>query len=222
MLKESVELHLDGIDAAIFDLDGTMIDSMHWHGKAWHAALTRCYRLSMTEEEFRTKYLGLRTDVLLPLLLQRKVPPLELSKFASFKEKVYREIYDPHIQEVPGLTEILHGLRGKGIKTAIATGAPLTSRNWVLGRLNVSDLFDVIRGEEHAIKAKPDPEINLVTAAAIGVEPGRCILFEDTPQGVEAGIRAGMRVIGVMTSHTAEELSGIYLAIRDYRQLQLR
>lgn len=123
--------------------------------------------------------------------------------------------------EVPGLSNVLSELRERGIMRAVATGAPQQNRSWVLDRLNLGHYFDIIRGEEHARKAKPDPEINLVTASALGVEPRRCIVFEDTPQGVEAGIRARMQVIGVMTSHTANELPGIFLAIQDYTQLRL-
>ena len=140
----------------------------------------------------------------------------EINSHAEKKEQLYRELYAPHIQEVRGLTEILQLLKSHNKKIAIATTAPKKNRDFGLEALGMSDIFSVVLGEEDITRGKPHPEIYLETAKRLGVTPDRCLVFEDSPPGVASGKSAGMTVVGLLTTHSEEELKDANYQVRDF------
>ncbi len=214
-------LDLSGIEAAIFDMDGTMINNMGHHKKAW-LEFTRRHGISFTEEEFKERFSGKKNDQILSEIFERELTPEEIIQYGSEKEAVYRELYAPDIKEVEGLKALIKSLREKGLKLAIATTAPEANRNFGLEALGLSDAFDLILGEEHVTQGKPHPEIYLKTAEELKVNPSSCIVFEDSPPGVASGKSAGMKVIGLLTSHTSEDLSDADLHIKDFSRLEIK
>lgn len=215
------QLNLGGVQAAIFDMDGTMINNMRYHKKAW---LEFCKRhgLSLTEEEFKERFSGKKNDQILSAVFARELTAEEIKQCTAEKEGVYQELYKNDIREVPGLARILEQLKKRSIRLAIATTAPERNRAFGLKGLGMEDTFEVILGDEHVSRGKPDPEIYTKTAKALGVDPSACIVFEDTPVGIQAGKGAGMRVIGIMTSHSLEELQAADVKVKDFTQLELR
>ena len=206
--------------AAIFDMDGTMIRNMAFHKKAWQEYLNR-HGISLSEDEFRQKISGKKNDQIFELVFGRKLNGDELQKYSNEKEAIYRELYAPEIEEVEGLTELIEKLHEKNIKTAIATTAPAKNREFVLKALGLEGKFEVILGDEHVTFGKPHPEIYTATARALSVSPDECIVFEDSPPGVESGKNAGMKVIGLLTSHNSEELSQADYLVDDFTQVNI-
>jgi beta-phosphoglucomutase len=214
-------ISLDGIKAAIFDMDGTMIDNMHYHKRAWQEFLKR-HEIEVTEQEFKEKFSGQKNDKIIEMVFGHAPTPDESKRYADEKEQLYREFYGANIKEIDGLSECLSELRAQGIKTAIATTASAANREFALNALGLQEKFEVILGEEHVEHGKPSPEIYLKTAGQLNVEPAECLVFEDSPPGVRAGHDAGMFVIGVLSQHSKQELNLANVTIDNYTDVEFQ
>lgn len=213
------QINLSGIKAAIFDMDGTMINNMEYHQKAWAEFLKR-HGISFTTEEFKEKISGKKNDQIFSLVFGKELSSEEIKQYTEEKEDLYRELYKPEIKEVPGLNNTIQELEKRDIKLAIATTAPEKNRNFGLKSLQLTDKFPIILGDEHVSHGKPHPEIYLETAKQLGVLPSECLVFEDSPPGVGSGKNAGMMVVGILTSHTAEQLHEADYTIKNFTELE--
>ncbi|MBL8121541.1 HAD family phosphatase [Candidatus Saccharibacteria bacterium] len=193
------------VRAVIFDMDGTMIDNMAYHKKAWRAFLKQ-HHMDVSDEEFRRKVSGKKNDQIFRTLFQRDLSQHELEAYADEKEALYRKLYEPEIREVEGLVRLVHQLYEHDIQTAIATTAPAKNREFGLRALGLENAFDIILGEEHVMQGKPHPEIYLKAAIKLGVDPAECLVLEDSPPGVQSAKAAGMTCVGILTSHSAEDI----------------
>ncbi|MDB5055402.1 MAG: beta-phosphoglucomutase [Bacilli bacterium] len=191
---------------AIFDLDGVIVDTAKYHYLAW-ARLAQELGFEFTEEH-NERLKGVSRTRSLEILLD--IGKLELSEakklaFAEKKNNWYVE-YIKHMDEseiLPGAKEYLIHLRNNGIK--IALGSASKNAPMILENLKISKLFDVIIDGNQTSKAKPDPEVFLLGAKGIELQPEDCIVFEDAEAGVEAGKLAGMRVIGIGKKETLQK-----------------
>lgn len=207
---------LKSIKAVIFDMDGTMVDNSHFHKKAW---IEFCQRkgIDLTEEDYFKKISGKRNDAILKLLLG-ELDKNKQNELEEEKEKIYRDLYALEIKEVPGLSALIRKLKEKGIKIAIGTTSYQKNRDFVIKSLELDGIFDVIVGSEHIQKGKPDPEIYFKVAQLLKVDPKDCLVFEDTPSGIQAAKAAGMKVVGVLTAHSKEELNQADLLINNFKE----
>lgn len=203
--------------AVIFDMDGTMINNMGYHKKAWQEFLRR-YDIHMTDEEF-SKTSGKKNDAIFEEVFGRQLGEDEIQKYTDEKEAVYRELYGGYIEEVKGLTSLIGRLVDEGKKIAIATTAPKENRAFGLAALGLEGKFEVIMGNEHVKHGKPHPEIYIRTAEQLGVDPSDCVVFEDSPPGVQSGKAANMTVIGLLTSHVPDELSAADYLVYDFTEI---
>jgi beta-phosphoglucomutase family hydrolase len=216
-----VHIDIKKFKAAIFDMDGTMINNMSYHKIAWKEFLKQ-HNISFTEEEFNKNIVGKKNDQILAYVFGRKLTSKELKDYAEEKEALYRETYKPAIQEINGLSQLLDELRSKHIKLAIATTAPEKNRIFGLEALGLGGLFDVILGDEDVQHGKPDPEIYLRTAEELHVMPSACVAFEDSIAGVESAKSAGMTVIGILSTHTVDELVRADYVVKDFSEVYLQ
>jgi beta-phosphoglucomutase len=215
----NVAIPLSGIKAAIFDMDGTMINNMAAHRQAWKEFLKR-HNIQLTDEEYRAKINGKKNDAIFELVFNKPLSEAEMEAYTEEKEGIYREIYAPDIKEISGLTQVVAELQQKGLMTAIATTAPAKNRDFALRELGLEGKFGVILGEEHVKQGKPNPEIYLSAARELGVSPGQCLVFEDSPPGVASAKAAGMTVVGILSSHAAHEISTADYTADDFTQLR--
>ncbi len=195
-----------------------MVNNMPFHKKAW-ITFAKNYGVKLTEDEFHEKFSGKKNDYILSTLLGREVSREEIGKYTGEKESLYQELYRPECKEVPGLKTLIDVLKGMGLNLAIATTAPEMNRTFILNELGLISTFPVILGDEHVAKGKPDPEIYLKTAEKLGVNPEECVVFEDSPPGVESAKRAGMKVVGLMTTHNPKELEKADVLVHDFTEL---
>lgn len=203
--------------AFIFDMDGVIADSNPYHKIALRQFCEQHgYRL--TETDLREKIYGRTNKDWIPAVFG-EIDPERVRAFAQEKEALYREIYAPHIQPVPGLVEFLEKLEQAGIPRAVATSAPRENVDFTLEKTATMRFFDVILDESFVSKGKPDPEIYRKTVAALGLPPERCIVFEDSFAGVEAARAAGSRVVAITTTHTREEFPSADIVIDDFKGL---
>lgn len=207
--------------AAIFDMDGTMIENMAYHKKAWQEFLRR-HDIHLGDEEFQKRISGKKNDQIFEIVFGQKLSGDEIKRYTHEKEAIYRELYKSDIKEVGGLTRFVDQLARAGVKLAIATTAPKDNRNFALESLALEGRFEVILGDEHVTNGKPHPEIYLSTAKMLGVEPRECIVFEDSLPGVESGKAAGMTVVALLTSHGENELSQADSVINDFSEVAVQ
>lgn len=202
--------------AVIFDMDGVICHTNPYHSKAFRIFFEK-RNVYPTEEEFAQHMYGKNNSYILSHFLGRKIEGQELLELEDEKEGLFREIYQHHVDPVPGFLEFLQKLKVNNFKTGVATSAPLLNLELIAGKLNLFEHFESILASEHVNKHKPDPEVYLKSSENLAIEPGRCVVFEDSFSGVMAAKNAGMKVVGVLTSHTKDELPECQHYIRDYR-----
>lgn len=186
--------------AVIWDLDGTLIDSTEYHWLTWHDTLA-AEGYPLTRDQFNQSF-GQRNDVVLRGYLGDGLSMGEMGRISAAKEKRYRELVSARgIELLPGAGRWLARLQAEGWRQAIATSAPRLNVETILTRLDITACFDGIASAEDVERGKPDPQVFLAAAAKVEAVPVRCIVVEDAPAGIEGGRRAGMRTVGVLTTH---------------------
>lgn len=215
---KTVDIQLTSFDAVIFDMDGTMIDNHAAHREAWMAFVEK-HQLSVTAEDFNQHYAGKKNSEILSGIFERSLSPVDTTKYAEEKEAFYRKIYEPDLAEIKGLKEVLSAIKEHSRPLAIATTSPRSNWEFILKKLDLVDTFDCVKGDEDVQKGKPNPEIYLLAAAALEVQPSRCLVFEDTPSGVEAAKSAGMQVVAILKRYTKNNLCQADHFISDYTQI---
>lgn len=196
--------------AAIFDLDGVLIDSSPFHYEGW-VRLGKEVGFTMTPEFFRATF-GRRNDA----ILRRLVPDAteeQIARWSDRKEALYREAARGKLRPLPGATELLQVLRGRGFRLAIASSTPRQNITFALAELKLMGTFDVLVGAEDVQRGKPDPEVFLTAAQRLCVPPSSCVVFEDAVAGVEAAKRGGMKCIAVTTTNPREKLDAADLVV---------
>jgi len=216
---DTIQITLNDFDAAIFDMDGTMINNMAYHKKAWREFAKR-HGFDVSDEEFREKISGKKNDQIFANILGNTITPDEIKKYTEEKEAIYRELYAADIEPIAGLHHVITALQKAGKKIAVATTAPKDNRDFGFKALGLENTFDAILGDEHVTNGKPHPEIYLKTAEQLGIDPARCLVFEDTPSGVASGKAAGMKVVGILTGYSEEDLREADFCVKDFTQLR--
>jgi HAD superfamily hydrolase (TIGR01509 family) len=204
--------------AVIFDMDGVICHTNPYHSKAFRIFFEK-RNVYPTEEEFAQHMYGKNNSYILSHFLGRKIEGQELLELEDEKERLFREIYQHHVDPIPGFLEFLAMLKSNNLKTGVATSAPLLNLELIAGKLNLYPHFESTFASEHVNKHKPDPEVYLKSAAKLEVAPDRCVVFEDSYSGVMAAKNAGMKVVGVLSSHGKEDLPTCDLYIEDYSKL---
>ncbi len=206
--------------AAVFDLDGTLVDNMAFHGRAWVATAERL-GVRATRDQFEREWAGKTSPEIFEILLGGPQPAAVAARLAAEKEAAYREAYLPHLAPLPGLLPFLARLRSAGVRIALATAAPAENRDFVLGALGLQQAFEVVQGPEGVARGKPAPDIYLAAASRLGLEGAACVAFEDAVNGIRAARAAGMAAVAVLTTAAEADLrrAGASFAIRDYASL---
>jgi len=179
----------------IFDVDGTMVDNAEYHRAAWGELGAR-YNKTISSE-FYQKRIHAHTNQSIVRAIFGDVSDEAIHKISSEKEIIYRESYRPVIKEIPGLTNLLKALRVEDVPCAAASNSPKENVNMVLDELDIRKYFDVVINNDEVRKGKPDPEVLLTAADNLGLQPGFCVVFEDSASGFEAARRAKMPCIAI-------------------------
>jgi beta-phosphoglucomutase-like phosphatase (HAD superfamily) len=196
------------IEALIFDMDGTMIDSMPFHKASWidFAAL---HGLAMPIDEMMRRTTGRNGAECMSELFGRPVPHDEAWTLVREKERLYRAAFaPPQFREVAGFRAFAAHARARGLQLGVGTAGDAHNIAFALGHLALPEAPHAVVGGDEGLPGKPAPAIFLEVARRLGVAPEHCIVFEDAPLGIEAARRAGMRAVAVTTGHRADELAG--------------
>jgi len=204
--------------AVIFDMDGVICHTNPYHSKAF-TEFFKTRNLAPTEAEFAEHMYGKNNRYILSHFLQREITGEELLQLEEEKEGLFRKIYEPFVEPIHGIVNFMNDLKNNGAKLAVATSAPRANMDLILSKVPIMDLLSSKLASEDVSKHKPDPEVYLKSAANLNISPSQCVVFEDSFSGVSAGLNAGMRVVGVLSSHTKAELPPCSLYINDYSEI---
>lgn len=208
------------VEALIFDMDGTMIDSMPWHARSWVEFVAR-HGLVLDVSDILARTTGRTGAECMRELFERALSDDECQALVHEKEEIYRAMFSDNFTEVAGFTAFARAAVARGLKVAVGTAGDRHNIEFAMSRLKMDPLPLAIVGGDEGFSGKPTPAIFLEAARRIGVAPERCIVFEDAPFGIEAARRGGMRAVAVCSTHSAAELAGphVIAAVRDYNEL---
>jgi beta-phosphoglucomutase family hydrolase len=178
---------------AIFDCDGTLADTMPLHYEAWRQCLKN-HSVDFSEELFY-ELGGVPSPEIVRILNRRFGCSLEPEATADEKEELYVHLL-PHAQPIPCVVQLVHEYAGH-IPLAVASGGFRRIIERTLDGLGLRSYFQVIATAEDVVHGKPAPDVFLLAAEQLGVDPGQCVAYEDSPLGLEAAHRAGMTGIDV-------------------------
>ncbi|MHA4806658.1 HAD family hydrolase [Flavitalea flava] len=193
--------------AFIFDLNGTMVDDMEFHVKAWYKILNDDLKAGMNWEEVKSHMYGKNVELLDRVFGKGHFSKEREDQISIEKEKRYQEAFLPHLKLITGLPAFLERAEKMNIPMAIGSAAIPFNIDFVLDNLAIRHYFKAIVSADEVAVSKPHPETFLKAAEWLGVSPGSCVVFEDAPKGVEASWKAGMPCVVLTTMHTKEEFS---------------
>jgi HAD superfamily hydrolase (TIGR01509 family) len=212
------------IECVIFDVDGTLIDSVDLHAKAWVDAL-RDYGHAIAFEAVR-KQIGKGGDQLMPVFLT----PSELQKYGEDLEEhrshILKDRYLPLMTAFPGVRDLFQRLIADRRSVALASSAKEEELAHYKKLANIADLIDAETSSDDADRSKPHPDIFRAALARFpDLDPGRAVVVGDTPWDAEAASKAGLRMIGLLCGGwTEDELRrcGCFAVYRDPADLLAR
>ena len=192
--------------AALFDMDGTLVDNTSAHIRAFEIFCAR-YGVRDWQQRLSQAY-GMGNDDIMRLIMPREVIQAKgIAALSEEKEAIYREIYAPEIRPVEGLVGLLERLHKAGVRCAVGSSGCRANVDFVLEKCGIGQWFEARISGDRVSRCKPDPEIYLTAAAALGVEPADCVVFEDAKAGIEAVRRAGAgRIVALATTLPREVL----------------
>ncbi|MCU0339205.1 MAG: beta-phosphoglucomutase [Spirosomaceae bacterium] len=206
--------------AFLFDLDGVIVDTAHFHYQAWRRLANEKLGFDISEE-FNESLKGVsRTESLERILAHGGTTLDEATKtdYGTLKNNWYVALVNQMTPDdiLPGITDFLVQTRTAGIK--IGLGSVSKNARPILEKVGILDKFDVIIDGNKIAKGKPDPEVFLNGAAELGLLPEECVVFEDAVAGIEAGRRAGMKTVGI---GKADILTEATLVFADLQNVQV-
>jgi beta-phosphoglucomutase len=199
--------------AVLWDMDGTLIDSMPYHWRAWQNVLRQINR--HVEHDVWNQTVGMRNSEIIPLLFP-DMSPAEMAYVDRVKEERYRELIETDgIDFLPGVAEWIQRFQAEGWKQAVASSAPPENVAAIAHALQLNGTFEAIVSGADVQRGKPDPDIFLAAAQRLNVEPQNCLVIEDAEAGIEAARRAGMKAIGVLNTHPHLEADLVIKSMQD-------
>lgn len=185
---------------AIFDWDGVIVDSSDLHLKSWEA-LANELKLPLPNDHFE-KGFGKRNETIIPQILGWSKDPAQINHWGKRKEEIYRELGNKDgIKLARGSKDFLTQIFSSTFRCSIGTSTERKNVELAIRQHDLSQYFLGAACSEDVSKGKPDPEVFLKAAKILSITPKNCVVFEDSPHGIEAAIRAGMKTVALTTTH---------------------
>jgi len=208
------------VEALIFDMDGTMIDSMGYHAQSWLLFADR-HGLTIDLDDLMRRTNGRNGLECMRELFQRDMAKDEAWAFIAEKEQIYRALFGPEFAEVAGFKAFYAQALARDLKLGMGTAGDQHNIAFALSHLQLAPAPQAIVGGDEGHPGKPEPAIFLEVARQMNANAAGCIVFEDAPFGIEAARRAGMQAVAICSTHSAAELAGphVIATVRDYHEL---
>jgi beta-phosphoglucomutase-like phosphatase (HAD superfamily) len=208
------------VSALIFDMDGTMIDSMPFHAQSW-VAFVQQHGIEIDVDDLMRRTTGRNGPECMRELFQRDLSAEEAWGYIAIKEQMYRDLFTPVFTEVAGFKQFAGQTLQRGLKFGVGTAGDRHNIAFALAHLQLAVPPHAIVGGDEGLPGKPEPAIFLEAANRMAIRAQDCIVFEDAPLGIEAARRAGMRAVAICTTHSAEELAGPHVIAAAANYLEL-
>jgi len=205
--------------AFIFDLNGTMIDDMQYHARAWYDILNNDLKAGLTQDEVNVQMYGKNNELLERIFGKHHFDETRMNELSLEKERRYQQAFLPNLKLINGLQIFLERTEQAGIPMAIGSAAITFNIDFILDNLHIRHFFKAIVSADDVTTSKPDPETFIKCAELLNVSPENCIVFEDAPKGVEAAQNAGMDCVVLTTMHGKEDFmkyNNVVRFIEDY------
>jgi HAD superfamily hydrolase (TIGR01509 family) len=220
--KESRRIYknMHNIQAIIFDMDGVVSDTQKLHSRVERAVLLE-YGIDITEKEIVFLYAGTKDNTQFRTEFEKHGVTADFKEAAEKKLAMLEKIAEEEIIAIPGFMEFLDKVHTR-FKLAVASGANTQFVDRVLSALKIRDKFDVFIGGDKVSHGKPNPELFLSAAKKLQVDPENCLVIEDAKNGIKAAKNAGMKCIGILTTHTRSQLNGADKIIKSFDELSIK
>jgi len=185
-------------------MDGVIADTALYHLKAWQEVF-RERGINFTGEDFRHTF-GQRNDTIIKSALGEEISRHEMDAIANKKEESFRRRIKKKLKPLPGVIELMASLKKRRFQMALASSAPIENIQLVIKNLGINDYFQSIICDRDVTEGKPSPQVFLLAAERLGVEPGDCIVIEDAVAGVTAAKSAGMYCLALASTHPRHSL----------------
>jgi beta-phosphoglucomutase len=205
------------IKAILFDLDGVIVDSLHYHYLAWDQMFQK-YGSNVTEESVLLTE-GMNSFEILPLMLKQTgvdIPVEEHNKFIEDKRSLFRQI--AKLTYYPNAFETIAELRKRGYMTALVTACARKNMEKSVD-LERQKLFDFIISGDDVPRAKPNPDPYLIAQKTLGLDVSECVVIENAPLGVEAAKNANMICIAVESTLGREYLQKADFIVNEIQEI---
>jgi HAD superfamily hydrolase (TIGR01509 family) len=204
------------IHAVLWDLDGVLTDSGDTHFQAW-LQIFKPYGIAFCREDFRLIF-GMNNAATLSRYFDPVKDADTIREIDLRKEALFREMIHGRLELFPGVLDWLTYFKSHGIHQAVASSAPQANIEVMIDELGIRGFFEALVSGA-AIPGKPHPDVFLLAAQTVGVDPADCLVVEDAIAGVEAACRAGMKSVAVLTTSPAEALAKASLVINRLDEL---
>lgn len=211
------------LKAIIFDLDGTLVDSLPYHHESWRIFFKKNNIEENDFNEIYKNYKGGGTLELMTSVFGDIYTKDELEKMSDDKEVIFRDIYRSKIFPINGLRKFLDSLKKNNILLSIGSNAIRKNVLMTIKELGITNYFSSIICGDEVSKGKPNPEMYIKTLSNLKVNKNECIIFEDSIEGVTAAKNANIKAIGVTSSQSSEILKsvGAFKTIEDYTKISI-
>lgn len=189
----------------IFDMDGVIVDSGEAHFQSWQR-LAEENGLTITQEEFAETF-GRPSREIIRMRWGEDLPDDEVERLDRRKEEIYRDIIRGDVPVMAGAVELIRELHAAGWVLGIGSSGPPENVALVVDELGLGDMLAATTDASDVTRGKPDPQVFLIAADRMGVDPVRCIVIEDAHHGVEAAHRAGMQAVALTSTHDVDTLA---------------
>lgn len=205
--------------AALFDIDGTLVDSVDQHAQAWQDAFKQ-FGVKTDFQQVREQ-IGKGADKLLPFFLSRLDIDKQGKQIVERREEIFHRDYQDSIQPFPGVRQLFEQVMNDGIQIALASSSKAKDLMFYKQLLNIEDLLDAETASEDANQTKPAPDIFGVALQKLGInDAAKAIVVGDTPHDVEGAGNAGMRSIGLLCGGVPEQTLRTAGALQIFRDPQ--
>jgi HAD superfamily hydrolase (TIGR01509 family) len=208
----------DSAIGAIWDLDGTLVDTEMAHFAAWRALL-REHGRDLTLEQFKPTF-GLRNDDILLQYFGFRGDAGYISALSERKEELFRaDMQANGVRLLPGARELVEHFHALGARQAIASSAPPRNIEVLVGLLDVADRFSAVVSGLEVVHGKPAPDIMLRAAERLGLPATCCTVLEDAPAGIAAGKAAGCRTVAILSTFERPQLQEADLIVESFQEV---
>ena len=208
---------LQGRLGVIFDIDGVLLDSYKLHYECWRAIAEK-HSITLSEKEFDSLF-GRRGNEIVREIWGEELPAEKVVSIHRKKQALYRENLQGNFPKMDGAVQLIDGLAAQGFVLGIGSSAPPENVEMSLLGLDRVNSFKAVVSGNDVTRGKPDPQVFLLAAQRMEVEPSSCAVIEDAPAGIAAGLAAGMTAIALAGTAPPGSLTTAHLVVTSLRQL---